>query len=203
MTEKTNVTRELSKLQQEVTSLHQEVLVLSKEVSKTHKTESRPKQALLFSKSLLGIAADLSALIIPVATWYLAFSSFISIPPTNSLQANKPLTIPFVIQNNSLINLRDLNVVINIASANGASVNLKEVEFSETNDSLPVLSSNSSHTILFNFPFPVTSINNADMAVEISYKALFFKKKFKQKFRFVAVPGQEGFYNYYPMQSKF
>lgn len=210
MTEKTNVTRELTKLQKAVTDLREEVSTLSKEVLKEYKIESLPTQILLFLRSSLGLVADASALLIPAATIYLAFSNFISIPPTHSMQLNDPLTIPFTIQNNSYVNLRNLKVIVKMLDVNGdAGTTVKNMTFENVGiveNIVPSMKSNSSHTLLFRpdriFSPKLTKITRADIQVHISYKALFFTKEFNQQFRFIALPGQEGFYEYYPVQSK-
>lgn len=209
MPEKTNVTRELAKLQKTVASLREEVAVLSQEVSKEDKTKSLTTRIRLFLRNLLGLVADASALLIPAATIYLAFSNFVSVPPTHSLQLNDPLTIPFIVQNNSYINLRDLKVVVQLVNVNGDADSVKNITFTNVgiiNDFLPTMESNSSHTLLFQLVKIIapklTKITQADIQIHISYKALFFTKEFKQKFRFIALPGKEGFYEYYPIQSK-
>lgn len=216
MSEKTNVTRELSKLQKAVSDLQQEVRTISQLPQGPSLKGHIPWWHYLnlwywFVKGL-GFSADLSSLIIPAATIYLAFSNFITIPPTHSLQVNDPLTIPFIIQNNSLINLRNLKVVVDLIKVEGEAGNsIKNLTFQNSsihiNDFIPSLKANSSHTMLFNTQRRIvsakyTKITQADIQVHVYYKALFFSKEFSQQFRFIAHPGQEGFYEYYPVQSK-
>lgn len=207
MTEKTNVTRELTKLQKSVTDLREEVSLLSKIGN-----EKRSPKKSLWSRfrQAFGFAADVFSLILPAATIYLAFSNFISIPPTHSMQLNDPLTIPFTIQNNSYVNLRNLKVVVRMLDVNGdAGATVKNITFENVGiveNIVPSMKSNSSHTLIFHpdriFAPKLTKITRADVQIYISYKALFFTKEFNQQFRFIALPGQEGFYEYYPVQSK-
>lgn len=206
MSEKTNITRELAKLQKAITDLRAEVSSLSKKGN----GGISPKNGLWprFRRAL-GFAADTFSLILPAATIYLAFSNFVSVPPTHSMRLNDPLTIPFIVQNNSYVNLRDLKVVVQLVNVNGDADTAKNITFDNVdiiNDFLPSMKSNSSHTLLFQLDKVIgprlTKITHADIQIHISYKALFFTKDFNQQFRFVALPGQDGFYEYYPVQPK-
>lgn len=208
MAERTNVTRELSKLQKTVADLREEVLKSRQD----QKSSNSSKMVLIArrAKDWLGLLADVFSLLIPAATIYLVFSNFISVPPTHSLKINDPLTIPFVIQNNSLINLRDLSIEIKLIDVQGETDTVRNMQFQNStvhiNDFLPSLKANSSHTLLFSTQRIVsakyTRITQADIQIKVYYKALFFTKEFNQQFRFVALPGQEGFYEYYPVQPK-
>jgi hypothetical protein len=214
MTEKTNVTKEIAKLQKTVSVLQQEVHIISQGLLVDTSTGKTPwwhyRNLWYWFARGLGFFADLFSLIIPAATMYLIFSNFISVPPTHSLKINDQLTIPFVIENNSLVNLRDLNIEIKLINVQGDTDSIKNLQFHNStfhiNDFLSSLKANSSHTLLFSTQQIVSSkyihITQADIQVNVYYKALFFTKEFNQQFRFIALPGQEGFYEYYPIQTK-
>jgi hypothetical protein len=203
MADKTNPTKEITKLRQSIQSLQQEVHTLYQASQAT--TSSKIVLYLKYLGRGLGVIADFSALLIPAVTIYLAFSNFISIPPTRSLQLNDPLGVPFVIQNNSLINLSDLRLVVKLINVQSKSVSFFNTTYENKNILvLPTLGANSSHTLFFSPPIlfgSITDISQADIQLEISYKALFFSRSFTQKFRFVAAPSHDGIYDYFPVQS--
>jgi hypothetical protein len=130
-------------------------------------------------------------------------------PPSHSIQLNDPLTIPFVIKNESLINIRDIELDAQILNLQGATVTNRNVTVRDTHiisKSIPLLPAHQSYTIIFSsesiFDEPFIKISHADVQINITYKALFINRTFTERFRFFAVPSSSGLYDYYPYVPK-
>ncbi len=84
-------------------------------------------------------------------------SNILSIPVSHSLAPDDPLTVPFVIQNNSIFNLDNISIyiyAIELKGKNGnMSINLNDVLI--TNAHIIELESNSRSTIVLitNYPY--------------------------------------------------
>jgi hypothetical protein len=199
-----NESKELSRIQQTIQSLAKEVRSISVKSSKPFYGKPPLRHPIERTINILG---SLSSFLIPIFTLYLAFSNFISIPPAHSLKLDDPLSIPFVIQNNSFINIYQLVIDAQIISLEGDTLTNRNITIKNyhlINLSIPLLNANSAHTIIYPSGSYVgekfTRIRYADIQINISYKALFFPKSFTEQFRFVAVPKQDGLYEYYPVQ---
>ncbi len=203
---KTNVPKEprgQARILQEIQEIQQQLSSL-KESSPLLRRKSLWK---IILKSLYISYHEICAiggLLISIGAIYLSFSNFISIPASHSLKSNEPTTIPILIQNNSFINLYDVNIdaeIILIKGDTQTNTNLT-IESGHILKKIPDLLANSSTTLLFNTKIfkdeNFIRISEAHIRINIVYKALLFKKSFKEKFKFTALERQDGIYEYYP-----
>jgi len=143
-----------------------------------------------------------SGIIVLLVTWYLYQANFLSINPSQSLLKENPLRIPFVIENKTLIDIKNIeinsyyhHVVTNVFDLTRG--------FLGKSHKIPLLKSQGKHTIFFDMEPLIRSktkeLKKADIQLDIRYEALFLNKKFSENFRFIAEKGENGIYYYYPI----
>lgn len=206
MTKKTTLSKEVSRLQKSIIELQEEVRTIRhKSLAKT----SIFTKTIKILNKILTFFANLSALLIPAISIYFAFSNFVSIPPSRSVLENAPLRVPFIVKNESFVNLKNVKIVVDLINVDGETdfIN-KEITLTNSkininiNETLSELKANSSHTLYFNTgKLNFTMVRKADIQIHVFYEVLFFKKHFHQKFRFAALENKDGYYEYYPIQT--
>lgn len=202
---KTNAPKEprgQAKILLEIQSIQQQLKQINKTIPSLNKKPLWVKFVTALYISYREIAS-FGGILISAGTIYLSFSNFISVPPIHSLKANDPITIPILIENNSLINLKDINIEIELIKVEGdGKHSFRSMNNCSVFGKFPTLSANSSSTLVMNvveaFGEKLITINEAEFNIIINYKALFFPKTFEEKFNFIALDKDNGLYEFYP-----
>jgi hypothetical protein len=158
--------------------------------------------------SFFSVIGLFSSLMIPLITGYLSFANYITVPSPHSLKANDPLYVPFILQNNSLFNLKAVKLTASWLNVVGDTEKIKNITLKNCTlkqKYFEELNANKSITIFFPSDFVGTGkliyIKEADIKMTITYKLLFFPWENSESFRFKSFPREDGLYEFLPFSS--
>jgi hypothetical protein len=153
-----------------------------------------------FWKKLLSLLTYIGLILSIVSAIYF-FLPKIKIYTGDSLDPSNPFKTPFIIENQTVLPIYDIEFICGIrdVKAEKQNVTFQNLGTSFASDPIPILLGNESTTTFCAFPFKTREpITSADIEIIVKYKPTFFWKQTSLSMRFNALQNIDGNLFWFP-----